>query len=57
MVKENGVGVEGMEELWEVMSVMEDEELIRMRHRLRKKGAERMVKILSEEIAEREKDQ
>jgi hypothetical protein len=42
-------------ELREVMSVMGEEELIRMRHRLGKKGSELMVKILSEEIAEREK--
>jgi hypothetical protein len=39
----------------EMLAVMDTEQLIRFRHRLGKKGSERTVKILSEEIAEREK--
>jgi len=41
----------------EMLAVMDIEELIRFRHRLGKKGREGMEKILSLEIAEREKGQ
>jgi hypothetical protein len=39
----------------EMLAVMDVEQLIRVRHRLGKMGCERTVKILSLEIAEREK--
>jgi hypothetical protein len=40
----------------EMLSVMDTEQLIRVRHRLGKRGCERTVKILTLEIADREKD-
>jgi len=48
-------GEDGQEPFAEMLSVMDTEQLIRFRHRLGKIGRKRMVKILSEEIAEREK--
>jgi hypothetical protein len=50
-------GEDGQEPFAEMLAVMDVEQLIRFRHRLGKVGRKRMVKILSEEIAEREKDQ
>jgi hypothetical protein len=51
---EAGVGEEG-DRFEEVMGVMEEEELIRIRHRLRKGGKEWMVRLMDEEIRKREK--
>jgi len=48
-------GEDGQEPFAEMLAVMDIEHLIRIRHRLGKIGRKRMVKILSEEIAEREK--
>jgi hypothetical protein len=48
-------GEDWQEAFLEILAVMDSEELIRFRHRLGKKGRERMVELLSEEIAEREK--
>jgi hypothetical protein len=48
-------GEDGQEPFAEILAVMDTEQLIRFRHRLGKIGRKRMVKILSEEIAEREK--
>jgi hypothetical protein len=48
-------GEDGFEPFAEILAVMDLEHLIRLRHRLGKIGRKRMVKILSEEIAEREK--
>jgi hypothetical protein len=48
-------GEDGQEPFAEILAVMDTENLIRLRHRLGKIGRKRMVKILSEEIAEREK--
>jgi hypothetical protein len=48
-------GEDGQEPFAEMLAVMDVEQLIRFRHRLGKVGRKRMVKILSEEIAEREK--
>jgi hypothetical protein len=48
-------GEDGQEPFAEMLAVMDTEQLIRFRHRLGKIGRKRMVKILSEEIAEREK--
>jgi hypothetical protein len=42
--------------LRDMFSLMDTEQLIRFRHRLGKIGRKRMVKMLSEEIAEREQD-
>jgi hypothetical protein len=47
-------GAEGPEPLAEILAVMGLEELIRFRHRLGKKGRERMVQLLTLEIARRE---
>jgi hypothetical protein len=49
-------GEDGQEPFAEILAVMDLEELIRFRHRLGKIGRKRMVKMLSEEIAEREKE-
>jgi hypothetical protein len=49
-------GEDGQEPFAEMLAVMDTEQLIRFRHRFGKIGRKRMVKILSEEIAEREKD-
>jgi hypothetical protein len=43
-------------ELEEVLSVMGLEELIRLRHRLRKSGKERGRRVMEEEIRKRERD-
>jgi hypothetical protein len=48
-------GEDVVEPFAELLAVMDIEQLIRFRHRLGKIGRKRMVKILSEEIAEREK--
>ena len=45
---------EGPEPFKEIMAVMEFEELIRIRHRLGKKGLARLVGLLTLEIARRE---
>jgi hypothetical protein len=49
-------GEDWRERFAEMLSVFDTEELIRFRHRLGKIGRERAVKILSLEIAEREKE-
>jgi len=48
-------GEDGQDPFAEMLAVMNTEQLIRFRHRLGKIGRKRMVKMLSEEIAEREK--
>jgi hypothetical protein len=48
-------GEDGQEPFAEMLAVMDIEQLIRFRHRLGKIGRKRMVKILTEEIAELEK--
>jgi hypothetical protein len=48
-------GEDGQEPFAEILAVMDTEQLIRFRHRLGKIGRKRMVKLLSDEIAEREK--
>jgi hypothetical protein len=50
-------GEDGQNPFAEILAVMDLEQLIRFRHRLGKIGRKRMVKMLSEEIADREKDQ
>jgi hypothetical protein len=50
-------GEDGQEPFAEILAVMDLEQLIRFRHRLEKIGRKRMVKMLTEEIAEREKEQ
>jgi hypothetical protein len=47
-------GEDGQDPFAEMLAVMDTEQLIRFRHRLGKIGRKRMVKLLSEEIAERE---
>jgi hypothetical protein len=42
------------ERFWEMLAVMDTEQLIRFRHRLQKRGCERTVQILTLEIARRE---
>jgi hypothetical protein len=46
--------IEGGEELAEVLSMMGEEGLIRLRHRLRKAGKERGRRCVEEEIRKRE---
>jgi hypothetical protein len=48
-------GEDGQEPFAEMLAVMDTEQLIRFRHRLGKIGRKRMVKMLTDEIAEREK--
>ena len=48
-------GEDGQEPFAEILAVMDLEQLIRFRHRLGKIGRKRMVKMLTDEIAEREK--
>jgi hypothetical protein len=50
-------GEDGQEPFAEILAVMDLEQLIRFRHRLGKIGRKRMVKMLTDEIAEREKRQ
>jgi hypothetical protein len=56
METNNWIGLvkEGLEPFREIMAVMEFEELIRVRHRLQKKGLEGMVRLLTLEIERRE---
>ena len=48
-------GEDGQEPFAEMLAVMDTEHLIRLRYRLNKIGRKKMVKILTEEIEEREK--
>jgi hypothetical protein len=48
-------GEDGQDPFAEMLSVMEVEHLIRLRVRLKKIGRKKMVKILTEEIDDREK--
>jgi hypothetical protein len=48
-------GEDGQDPFAEMLAVMEVEHLIRFRYRLNKIGRKKMVKILTEEIDEREK--
>jgi hypothetical protein len=53
---EHGIvgGEDWRERFWEMLGVMDTEHLIRFRHRLGKKGQERMVELLTLEISRRE---
>ena len=48
-------GEDGQEPFAEMLAVMDVEQLIRFRYRLKKIGRKLMVKILTEEIDERDK--
>jgi hypothetical protein len=48
-------GVDGQDPFAEILAVMDAEQLIRFRHRLNKIGRKKMVQILTEEIADRER--
>jgi hypothetical protein len=54
LADEKEAGEEGGDRFEEVLAVMDEELLIRLRHRLRKVGKKGMVRLMDEEIRKRE---